>query len=407
MSKEQETFLRFSLDDRLQHILIIVTFTLLGLTGVPQKYSNMDWAKTFVSLLGGIDNVRLIHHINAILLIAVCLYHVVHGAYRLFFKRARFEIFPQFKDARDIVGNIAYFLGIRQTRPRFERFNYMEKFEYWAVVWGMGMMALTGAVMWFPTLFTSILPGIFVPAAKSAHGGEALLAVAAIVLWHLYNTHLNPRVFPINLSIFTGRVSKQDIMEEHPLEYERQTGEQVPEEMSRGHPARSWSVLAISAGLGALLILVFVALIVWAIRPPDPTPPARLDRPIAHINLLQPPSAAGQAIEPQPTRLWQSNQALRPVANFSAESVGGTGRLEGVPPVQFRFADLSTGEITSWLWDFGDGSTSADQNPQHTYSECPGSKEMCTVTLMVCGPGGCDTQTKVDHLWVSGKAGKQ
>lgn len=90
-----------------------------------------------------------------------------------------------------------------------------------------------------------------------------------------------------------------------------------------------------------------------------------------------------------------------PVAEFEAASIGGTGPLEGPPPQPFKFTDLSTGDITSWEWDFGDGETSTEQNPEHTFRACPGEKEMCTVTLKVCGPGGCDTMTKVDYLWVS------
>ena len=404
MTRAAETFVRFSLNDRIQHILIIVTFSLLGLTGVPQKYSNLDWAKTLVNALGGIDNVRTIHHLNALVLLGLCVYHVVRGVYQIAIKRVPFAMLPQIKDARDIAGNLAYFVGLAKARPRFDRFNYMEKFEYWAVVWGMGVMAITGLMLWFPTIFTSFLPGVFVPAAKSAHGGEALLAVAAIVLWHLYNTHLNPRVFPINLSIFTGRVSKNEMMAEHPLEYERETGEVVPDALLRGHPARSWGALIVSGVLGALLVVAFAVLIVWAIRPPDPTPPARFDRAISRTNILPAPTEPVAAT--QPTRVWQASQAARPVADFSVESVGGASRLEGVPPAPFRFTDLSTGEIATRLWNFGDGGTSTEQNPQHTFASCPGGKEMCTITLTVCGPGGCDTRTKIDHLWVSPKAKK-
>lgn len=90
-----------------------------------------------------------------------------------------------------------------------------------------------------------------------------------------------------------------------------------------------------------------------------------------------------------------------PVAGFEGIAVGGTGPQAGPPPQPFRFTDLSTGEITSWEWDFGDGNTSTEQNPNHTVLKCPGVQELCTVTLTVCGPGGCDTETKLDYLWVS------
>jgi PKD repeat protein len=88
-----------------------------------------------------------------------------------------------------------------------------------------------------------------------------------------------------------------------------------------------------------------------------------------------------------------------PEAEFEAESVGGTGPLEGPPPQPFRFTDMSAGEITSWEWDFGDGNTSTEQNPEHTIRRCP--NDLCTIKLTVCGPGGCDTEVKNDYLWVS------
>lgn len=86
---------------------------------------------------------------------------------------------------------------------------------------------------------------------------------------------------------------------------------------------------------------------------------------------------------------------------FKAEAIGGTGPLEGAPPLLVRFTDLSTGTITSWKWDFGDGESSTEKNPEHLYRDCPGEKKLCTVKLTVCGPDGCVTATKPDYLWVS------
>jgi formate dehydrogenase subunit gamma len=404
MSTLQETFERFSLNERIQHILMFVSFALLALTGLPQKYSTVDWARTLTDLLGGIGTLRLIHRVSALVMGGVFIYHVVHGIYGLWTRRSRFDMLPRPKDAFDLLHNIAYLLGIQPTRPRFERFSYTEKFDYWAVFWGIAIMASSGLILWFPTLITQIFPGVVVPVAKVAHSDEALLAISAVVLWHLYNTHLNPRIFPFNMSIFTGRVSRHEMMIEHPLEYERRTGESVPDEMLRARPVRSRLALVTSGVLGVLMVGLFAMMTTWALNPPTPVFPAPANVPIVRTNLLQPPSGPISAAEP--TRLWNASQAARPSADFAAESIGGTGRLEGVPPLAVRFTNLSVGEITSWLWDFGDGATSTEQNPQHTYSRCPGDKEMCTVSLTVCGPGGCDTNTKVDHLWISAKSKK-
>ncbi len=404
MNERQRTWVRFSMSDRVQHLALVITFTVLALTGVPQKYSSLEWAKTLVAALGGIDWVRFLHHLSAAALILTSLYHVANGLYRLVFQHARFEMLPRWKDAQDLLANVAYFVGARPSRPRFDRYSYMEKFEYWGVVWGMMVMAVTGLVLLFPTTVTLILPGIVIPAAKSIHGGEALLAVSVITLWHLFNTHLNPRVLPINTSIITGRISEQEMMEEHPLEYERKAGEPVPEAALRGHPAKSWPALGASVAMGAVLVVLFVFFMIWAIWPPAPMAPAPIIPPLERTSLLPPPApSSAEGVQPI---VWSASQAARPVADWSAETIGGTGRLEGAPPLNVRFTSLSSGDISSWLWDFGDGATSAEQNPVHTYTRCPGAKEMCTVRLTVCGPGGCDTMSKVDHLWVSAKSKK-
>jgi PKD repeat protein len=127
----------------------------------------------------------------------------------------------------------------------------------------------------------------------------------------------------------------------------------------------------------------------------EQTEPVSAAEPASDTEMAEPPPTSTQApapAEPEPA-------VALPVAEFEAESVGGTGPLEGPPPQPFRFTDLSTGEITSWEWDFGDGNTSTDQNPKHTIRSCP--NDLCTIKLTVCGPGGCDTEEKIDYLWVS------
>ena len=210
MSEVKDSFFsRFSLSERIQHGLLLTTVTLLALTGLPQKYSSLEWARPMVELMGGIYVVRIIHRVSATILTLGVLYHVLYGLYRLLVKRARFDMLPRLKDVRDLIGNLAYFLGLKKERPRFDRFNYIEKFEYWAVLWGMTVMAVTGLLMWFPVIATRLFPGVVVPSAKAMHSGEALLAISAVILWHMYNAHLSPRVFPFNLTIFTGRQCTQ------------------------------------------------------------------------------------------------------------------------------------------------------------------------------------------------------
>jgi len=287
-NQDHESFVRFSLNERTQHAILLVTVTLLALTGLPQKYHNMGWARSLVDLMGGIDGIRLIHRTNAVILLAAFGYHTVFGLYRLLVKRAPFEMLPRLKDVLDFVYNIGYYLGVRKTRPRFDRFSYVEKFDYWAVFWGMAIMGGSGLVLWFPALVTRILPGVVVPISKTAHSDEALLAVSAILLWHLYNVHVNPRVFPFNKTVFTGRISRHELMTEHALEYERRTGERVPDGILSERLAPSWSVFLVSGSLHALLVALYVVLIVLAIRPPSVPRLSPVNTPIARAQVLPP-----------------------------------------------------------------------------------------------------------------------
>lgn len=252
-----EAYTRFSIHPRLQHILLFVSFAVLALTGLPQKFHNTEWAQWAVNAMGGIEFVRLIHRGAALAMGVATLYHLVYVGYILAKKgpRAWLPIFPSLKDFRDVLQMVLYFFGLRKEKPRFDQFAYYEKFDYWAVFWGMAIMGGSGLTMWFPTLVTQWLPGIIVPIAKSAHSDEAILAVLAIVLWHLYNVHFKPGIFPFNPTIFTGKISKEHIMEEHALEYARLAGVK-PEQVAADFAVRRpWGVVALSGLVGTLVIL--------------------------------------------------------------------------------------------------------------------------------------------------------
>ena len=121
MPDQPATHERFSLNLRIQHIILFVSFTLLAITGIPQKYASLPWAATMVGLMGGIELVRIIHRISAVILVAGTLYHFVYGLYALRVRNARFDMLPRPKDARDLFANLGFLLGIRQTRPTFDR----------------------------------------------------------------------------------------------------------------------------------------------------------------------------------------------------------------------------------------------------------------------------------------------
>jgi formate dehydrogenase subunit gamma len=398
MSEVKNGFSRFSLSERVQHGLLLITVTLLALTGLPQKYSSLEWARPMVELMGGIYVVRIIHRVSAAVLTLGVLYHVVYGLYHLLVKRAHFDMLPRLKDFRDFIGNIAYFLGLKRERPRFDRFNYIEKFEYWAVLWGMAVMAVTGLLMWFPVIATRLFPGIVVPSAKAMHSGEALLAISAVILWHMYNAHLSPRVFPFNRTIFTGRQSAHEMMSEHPLEYERRTGLPVSEKVLQVRPDIAWSTLAVSGAVGLLMIGLFSAMFYWMVRPPSPRilPPihAPLDREVVRAPMDEADSGFTKK-STDVSMLWKNTAGGLTVADFLAEPVAGPLESAGSAGMTYQFTDQSSPGVTSWLWDFGDGHTSREQNPLHVYViPCPGKQNSCTVSLTACGPGGCDTRIK-------------
>ena len=253
MTDNQEYFVRFSLGRRIEHLILLTAFTILAVTGLPQKFHNLAWAQWAVFHMGGIVAVRNIHHTAAAALILVAVYHLAYGLYLLLVKRARFDILPGLKDMVDVIGVVKYFFGFAEEKPKFDRFSYVEKFDYWAVFWGMVIMAGSGLLLWFPVFFTRLLPGVFIPTAKAAHSDEAMLAVLAIVLWHMYNVHFNPRVFPFNTTIVTGKIRKERMIEEHPLEYQRKVGAvEVPEiDLEANIP---WSTVVLSGIMGATIM---------------------------------------------------------------------------------------------------------------------------------------------------------
>jgi cytochrome b subunit of formate dehydrogenase len=214
------TLTRFDVFQRLQHIILIVAFTTLALTGLPQLFARAGWAQGLMWLLGGIAGVRRIHHLAGTILIFEFGYHVIVALGDLVVRRSR-SMVPRLQDVRDAAHAVAFLLGRRANPPRYDRFDWKQKLEYWSLMWGTVAMAVTGLVLMFPAVVTRWLPGVVVYAAKAAHGLEALLAVASIITWHMYNTHLAEGLFPLDRTIFTGTITRERLVHEHPLEYER------------------------------------------------------------------------------------------------------------------------------------------------------------------------------------------
>jgi cytochrome b subunit of formate dehydrogenase len=205
---------RFTLSQRIEHAFLLLSFTVLSITGVPQLFTGQPWVVGFIDFLGGIELIRIIHRIAAVILMLGTIYHGGAVTYKVFVERVRLTMLPGWKDVTDGIQALGYNLGLAKTRPMMGRYNFGEKLEYWAVIWGTVVMVITGFMLWNPIATTTFLPGEWIPAAKAAHGGEALLAVLSIVTWHMYHVHV--RTF--NRSMFSGRLPLHEMEEEHGLE---------------------------------------------------------------------------------------------------------------------------------------------------------------------------------------------
>jgi len=232
-----EEFQRLSLNLRLQHGLMALSVIFLILTGLPLKFHEHGWARFLIGVFGGPDTSPIVHRVAATGLAVVAVWHML---YIVFTREGRQNfklLLPGPKDAVDVYTQIRYYLGKTDERPRFDRFSYVEKFDYWAVYWGMVIMIGSGTLLWFTEFFLRFVPKWVTDIAKEAHSDEALLATLAIVIWHFYNVHLNPHKFPMNKTFLTGKISAREMIEEHPLEYERIMRARAEASARDGEPA--------------------------------------------------------------------------------------------------------------------------------------------------------------------------
>lgn len=211
---ETKTYARFDTVQRIQHIIFLVSFTLLGLTGLPQKYPLASFSIWFFNSIGGIEVSRWIHHTSAIVMMVISIVHVLDVAYRVLVLRKPINMIPWIEDLQHVIHDVKYYLGLKKHKAYYGRYTYAEKMEYLALIWGTIVMGATGFMMWNPISTLRFLPGEAVPAAKAAHGGEALLAVLAIIVWHFYHVHIKH----LNKSMFTGTLTREEMEHEHPAE---------------------------------------------------------------------------------------------------------------------------------------------------------------------------------------------
>ena len=262
---------RFSRVDRVLHGLLMLSFLGLALTGMPLLFSTSAWATRLARVLGGFAVAGTLHRVFAVLLIGVFVTHLARIVRRIVVDQDRSVLWgptslvPQPRDLADVVQHVRWFVG-RGPRPAFERFTYWEKFDYWAVFWGMAIIGGSGLMLWFPELFSRVVPGWMFNVALLVHGEEALLAVGFIFTIHFFNGHLRPEKFPMDIVIFTGRLTEAELRHERPAEYARL---QASGELGRLRaPAPTPKDVVVSRTIGTTAVaigLLLVGLIVFAV----------------------------------------------------------------------------------------------------------------------------------------------
>ena len=233
--EQEPQFERLTLVQRLQHWALIASFLTLIITGFPVLFPRSAISHGVVMSLGGVGARAIVHRAAALVLIALVAFHAL---YVLFSRRGYWEfrqLLPRPRDARDITQMLGFYFGLASTRAAFDRYNYIEKFEYLAVGWGSVAMITTGALLWSPSFTLAVFPKWVMDIALVIHSWEAILAFLAIIIWHMYNVHFNPSVFPMSRIWLTGKIGLHELKENHPLEYDLIMARQ-------GRPAGSASV---------------------------------------------------------------------------------------------------------------------------------------------------------------------
>lgn len=240
--RNDEIFLRMNLAERIQHFILIVTFFVLIVTGLPLIFYEIKLFKFLFSIQRSFYIRGILHRITAVALILSLIWHIL---YTIFTSRGRYnfkKLIPRFKDIKDAFEIFWHHVGLTrfiyrrgilkkfflshpywlfEEPPQYDRYNFIEKFEYWAVGWGSVIMIISGFFMWNVELSLSLFPlwahNIFI----IVHGYEAILAFLAVIIWHLYNVHLNPEVFPMSKIWLNGKITGKELRTLHPLEYQK------------------------------------------------------------------------------------------------------------------------------------------------------------------------------------------
>ena len=283
IAKDDEQFVRFQPFERFLHMLVVSSFLLLVLTGMPLKFYYTDWAKAVFGILGGPQTARTLHHFGAVVTFLYFTLHVSDTLIHLWKHRKYLRdpgtgkvalnrlwkamshpdsMIPTKQDLKDFIDHNKWFFG-KGPKPQFDRWTYFEKFDYLAVFWGIFAIGVSGLIMWFPEFFSRLMPGWMINVSLIIHSDEALLAAGFIFTVHFFNTHFRLEKFPMDTVIFSGRIAKSEMLHERKRWYDRLLAEGRLEDFRVKDEWDAWKGIAKTFGyfffgLGIVLLVLII-----------------------------------------------------------------------------------------------------------------------------------------------------
>jgi cytochrome b subunit of formate dehydrogenase len=273
---EGREFVRFTRQERTLHICMVISFLSLAMTGLTLKFSYTGWAVFVSHVLGGFQTAGYIHRTAAVIMFGTFGVHVrnlfrlkvEYGSWRELIFGANGMV-PMRRDLDEFIATLKWFVGLG-PRPEYGRWTYWEKFDYFAVFWGVAIIGSTGLTLWFPVFFTRVMPGWFINVATIIHSDEALLATGFIFTVHFFNTHLRPEKFPMDTTIFTGRMQIAELRRDKPREYALMLARgELEKHLAEPHPAivvkafRTFAWAALAVGFSIILWIVYAMIFAY------------------------------------------------------------------------------------------------------------------------------------------------
>ena len=216
--------LRLSVNERIQHAVLMLCVIVLVTSGLALRFADTWFGRAVIALEGGMEVRGFLHRAAAVGLMLLWAYHALYAVFTRRGHDQLMAVLPRIQDVRDLVTSLRYNLGAGAEAPRFARFDFRQKFQYWAVALGVWSMTVTGLALWFESAAMAVMPKWVFDVAQVLHGGEGVLIFVVLFVWHIYDTHLRPGVFPMDRTWLTGRLTTEEMKLRYPLEFERLGG---------------------------------------------------------------------------------------------------------------------------------------------------------------------------------------